>query len=61
MKHNLRSRKSRHKICKMDITYNEPCTSEILMLSAPLNYWVLFEQKYKFTKLDDSVIIQQMF
>jgi len=45
MKHNLKSRKSRNQNCKMDITYIEPCTSGILMLYAPSNKWVLFEQK----------------
>jgi len=45
MKHNLKSRESRNHNCKMDITYIEPCTSGILMLYAPSNNWVLFEQK----------------
>jgi len=49
MKHNLKSRKSRNQNCKMDITYIGPCTSRILMLYAPSNNWVLFEQK-KITK-----------
>jgi hypothetical protein len=52
MTHNLKSRKSRNQNCKMDITYIEPYTSGILMLYAPSNNWVLFEEKKQNYKIN---------